>query len=129
MFKKLLIANRGEIACRVIRTAQRLGICTVAVYSEADQDGLHVELADEAILIGPSQVWEGNLDIDRVLKACQGTGADAGHPGYGFLSENPQFVYELDQAGIRFVGPQAGRSKRWVTRSHPSSWQRAPGCP
>jgi propionyl-CoA carboxylase alpha chain len=107
MFKKLLIANRGEIACRVIRTAQRLGICTVAVYSEADQDGLHVELADEAILIGASPVSESYLDIDRVLQACQSTGADAVHPGYGFLSENPQFVHALDQAGIRFVGPHA----------------------
>ncbi len=107
MFQKLLIANRGEIACRVIRTAQRLGICTVAVYSEADQDGLHVELADEAILIGASPVSESYLDIDRVLQACQSTGADAVHPGYGFLSENPRFVHALDQAGIRFVGPHA----------------------
>jgi propionyl-CoA carboxylase alpha chain len=107
MFQKLLIANRGEIACRVIRTAQQLGIRTVAVHSEADQDGLHVELADEAILIGASPVSESYLDIDRVLQACQSTGADAVHPGYGFLSENFRFVQALEQAGIRFVGPSA----------------------
>jgi propionyl-CoA carboxylase alpha chain len=107
MFQKLLIANRGEIACRVIRTAQQLGIRTVAVYSEADQDGLHVELADEAILIGAAPVSESYLDISRVLQACQSTGADAVHPGYGFLSENPRFVQALEQAGICFVGPSA----------------------
>ena len=107
MFQKLLIANRGEIACRVIRTAKRLGICTVAVYSEADQDGLHVDLADEAILIGASPASESYLDIDSVLQACQNTGADSVHPGYGFLSENPRFVDALEQVGIRFVGPHA----------------------
>jgi propionyl-CoA carboxylase alpha chain len=107
MFQKLLIANRGEIACRVIRTAQQLGIRTVAVYSEADEDGLHVELADEAVLIGASPVSESYLDIGRVLQACQSTAADAVHPGYGFLSENPRFVEALEQAGIRFVGPSA----------------------
>ena len=107
LFQKLLIANRGEIACRVIRTAQRLGICTVAVYSEADQDGLHVGLADEAILIGASPASESYLDIDCVLQACQSTGVDAVHPGYGFLSENPRFVHALEQAGINFVGPHA----------------------
>ena len=91
----------------LIRKAQQLGIRTVAVHSEADQDGLHVELADEAILIGASPVSESYLDIDRVLQACQSTGADAVHPGYGFLSENFRFVQALEQAGIRFVGPSA----------------------
>jgi propionyl-CoA carboxylase alpha chain len=108
MFEKLLVANRGEIACRVIRTAQRLGIRTIAVYSEADQDGLHVDLADEAISIGGAPASESYLNIDRVLEACQSTGADAVHPGYGFLSENPRFVHALEQAGVHFVGPDPG---------------------
>jgi propionyl-CoA carboxylase alpha chain len=107
MFQKLLIANRGEIACRIIRTAQRLGIPTVAVYSTADHDALHVSLADEAILIGAAPASESYLDINSILKACQSVGADAVHPGYGFLSENPKFVHALVQAGIRFVGPHA----------------------
>jgi propionyl-CoA carboxylase alpha chain len=107
IFKKLLVANRGEIACRVIGTARRLGIGTVAVYSEADQDGLHVALADEAILIGASPASESYLDIDCILQACQTTGADSVHPGYGFLSENHRFVDALEQAGICFVGPHA----------------------
>ena len=107
IFQKLLVANRGEIACRVIRTAQRLGIRTVAVYSEADRGSLHVTLADEAILIGAAPTSESYLDIDCVLKACQSARVDAVHPGYGFLSENPRFVDALEQAGISFVGPSA----------------------
>ena len=107
MFQKLLIANRGEIACRVIRTAKRLGICTVAVYSEADQGGRHVRLADEAILIGASPPSESYLDIDCVLQACHSAGVDSVHPGYGFLSENPRFVDALERAGICFIGPHA----------------------
>ena len=129
MFQKLLIANRGEIACRVIRTAQQLGIRTVAVYSEADQDGLHVELADEAILIGASPVSESYLDIGRVLQACQSTGADAVHPGYGFLSENPRFVQaHWNRLGFVLLDRLLGRSKQWVTRWHPSNWQLTPEC-
>ena len=128
MFQKLLIANRGEIACRVIRTAQQLGIRTVAVYSEADQDGLHVELADEAILIGASPVSESYLDIGRVLQACQSTGADAVHPGYGFLSENLGLYRHWNRLGFVLLDRPPGRSKQWVTRSHPSNWQLAPEC-
>lgn len=107
MFSKLLIANRGEIAVRVIRTAKRLGVQTVAVYSEADEDALHVRMADEAVLIGPPPALESYLRIDRILEAVEQTKAEAVHPGYGFLSENREFVEALDTAGVVFVGPPA----------------------
>ena len=105
MFKKILIANRGEIACRVIKTAHRMGIETVAVYSEADRDALHVEMADETVLIGPPAAAESYLDIDKIVKACRTTGAEAVHPGYGFLSEREAFPRALAKAGIVFIGP------------------------
>jgi len=107
MFKKILIANRGEIACRVIRTAQRMGIRTVAVYSEADRNARHVELADEAVAIGPAPSRQSYLDIDRILAACKQTGAQAVHPGYGFLSENAAFCARLESEGVVFIGPKA----------------------
>src|SRR5580693_9510160 len=88
MFKRILIANRGEIACRVIRTARKMGIATVAVYSEADRNARHVELADEAVAIGPPPSKQSYLDAERIVAACRQTGAQAVHPGYGFLSEN-----------------------------------------
>jgi propionyl-CoA carboxylase alpha chain len=106
MFKRILIANRGEIACRIIRTARRLGIETVAVYSEADQDALHVEMADQAVLIGPPPASESYLAIERIIAACKKTGAEAVHPGYGFLSEREAFARELTEAGIVFIGPR-----------------------
>jgi propionyl-CoA carboxylase alpha chain len=106
MFKKILIANRGEIACRVIKTARRMGIKTVAVYSEADKDALHVELADEAVCIGPAASKESYLRGDKIIAACKETGAEAVHPGYGFLSENEEFSRTLEEHGIVFIGPK-----------------------
>ncbi|MEY2706635.1 MAG: hypothetical protein RI905_386 [Pseudomonadota bacterium] len=106
MFKKILIANRGEIACRVIKTARKMGIKTVAVYSEADKDARHVELADEAVCIGPAPSRESYLVMDNIIKACKDTGAEGVHPGYGFLSENEAFAKRLEEEGITFIGPK-----------------------
>ena len=105
MFKKILIANRGEIACRIIKTAKKLGIKTVAVYSDADLNSLHVQMADEAINIGPALVSASYLSIEKIIWAAQETGAEAIHPGYGFLSENPKFPRALEKVGIIFIGP------------------------
>src|SRR6202008_317399 len=102
MFQKILIANRGEIACRVIKTARKMGIATVAVYSDADADALHVEMADEAIAIGPPPAAQSYLLIDKIVAACKQTGAEAVHPGYGFLSERAAFPRALEKAGIVF---------------------------
>src|SRR5665213_1256451 len=107
MFKKILIANRGEIAVRVIRAARGMGIATVAVYSDADADALHVREADEAVRIGPPPSAESYLRIDRIVEACRATAAEAVHPGYGFLSENAGFAAALAAAGIVFIGPDA----------------------
>ena len=107
LFDKILIANRGEIACRVIRTCKRLGIKTVAVYSEADADALHVREADEKVLIGPPPSAQSYLLIDKIVEACKRTGAQAVHPGYGFLSEKQEFQKALAEAGIAFIGPDA----------------------
>ncbi len=107
MLKKILVANRGEIACRVMRTAKRMGIATVAVYSDADAGAPHTQMADEAIRIGPPPAAESYLLVDAILAAIKQSGADAVHPGYGFLSENASFVTTLDKAGITFIGPKA----------------------
>src|SRR5436305_4531892 len=105
MFKRILIANRGEIPCRIIKTARRIGIATVAVYSDADRDALHVEMADEAVHIGPPAAAESYLLIEKIVAACKQTGAEAVHPGYGFLSEREAFAEALEKAGIVFIGP------------------------
>jgi propionyl-CoA carboxylase alpha chain len=108
MFKKILIANRGEIACRVIKTARKMGIATVAIYSDADRHALHVQMADEAVHIGPPPASESYIVIDKVMEAIRQTGAEAVHPGYGFLSENPKFAKALEAEGVAFVGPPVG---------------------
>src|SRR6476661_6837103 len=107
MFDKILIANRGEIACRVAATARRLGIRTVAVYSEADAGARHVAACDEAVLIGPPAARDSYLRADRILEAARASGAQAIHPGYGFLSENEDFARACEQAGLVFIGPPA----------------------
>jgi propionyl-CoA carboxylase alpha chain len=106
VFKKILIANRGEIACRVIKTARKMGIATVAVYSDADRDAVHVEMADEAVHIGPAAASESYLLADKIIAACKQTGAEAVHPGYGFLSERASFCETLEKQGIIFIGPK-----------------------
>ena len=125
MFKKILIANRGEIACRVIKTAKRMGIATVAVYSEADRDALHVLSADESVCIGPPPSKDSYLAIDKIIAACKQTGAEAVHPGYGFLSENAGFARAIEQAGLIFLGPPASAINalmRMKASARPSYW-------
>ena len=113
-FTKILIANRGEIACRVIRTARRLGVATVAVYSDADAAALHVAMADEAVRIGPPRRRRKlPRTARRSSRRRHATGAEAIHPGYGFLSENPDFVEAVEAAGLTFIGPPPARSARW----------------
>ena len=107
MFDKILIANRGEIACRVIKTAKTMGIKTVAIYSDADAQALHVQMADEAVHIGPSPANQSYIVIEKVMQAIRQTGAQAVHPGYGFLSENRLFAEALEAEGVVFIGPPA----------------------
>ena len=107
MFDKILIANRGEIALRVMRAAKELGIATVAVYSTADRDAMHVKLADESVCIGPPPARDSYLNIPAIVAACEITGADAVHPGYGFLAENARFAEILEEHDIGFIGPKA----------------------
>src|ERR1041384_4190760 len=107
MFKRILIANRGEIACRVIKTARKMGIETVAVYSDVDKDALHVSMADTAVAIGPPPAAESYLVIEKIVEACKQSGAEAVHPGYGFLSEREAFPKALTAAGVVFIGPNA----------------------
>ena len=129
MFTKILIANRGEIACRVIQTARRMGIATVAVYSEADANARHVRMADEAVLIGGPQAGESYLRADRILQAALKTGAQAVHPGYGFLSENDEFAEACDRAGIVFIGPPASAIRAMGSKSNAKSLMEKAGVP
>ena len=129
MFTKILIANRGEIACRVIRTARRLGVRTVAVYSEADDNARHVRLADEAVCIGPAAARESYLVGERILDAARRTGAQAIHPGYGFLSENDHFADACAAAGIVFIGPPAAAIRAMGSKSAAKTLMAAAGVP
>ena len=129
MFRKLLVANRGEIACRVMRTAHRLGIRTVAVYSDADRDALHVATAGEAWRLGPAPAAQSYLDIERVIAAAAASGADAVHPGYGFLSENPEFIEACDAAGVVFVGPPAAAVRAMGLKDAAKRLMEAAGVP
>lgn len=117
MFNKILIANRGEIACRIIKTAKRMGVATVAVYSDADRDAMHVQLADEAVHIGPAAASESYLRADKILQAASDTGAQAIHPGYGFMSENAGFCRSCEQQGIVFIGPPVGAIESMGSKS------------
>jgi 3-methylcrotonyl-CoA carboxylase alpha subunit len=129
MFKKILIANRGEIACRVARTAREMGIATVAVYSDADRGAPHVAACDEAVHIGPSPAAESYLVIEKIIEAAQATGAEAIHPGYGFLSENERFAEALEAAGLVFIGPTAETIRKMGSKSAAKDLMEAAGVP
>src|SRR5881227_3741502 len=128
-FHTLLIANRGEIACRVIRTAKAMGLRTVAVYSEADRDAMHVAMADSAVLLGPARARDSYLNIERVIEAAQKTGAEAVHPGYGFLSENAEFAESCAKAGLVFVGPTAAMMTAMGSKSGSKALMEKAGVP
>src|SRR5436305_5721396 len=128
-FDSVLIANRGEIACRVIRTAQAMGLRTVAVYSEADRNALHVAIADQAVLLGPARARDSYLDIDRVIDAARQSGADAIHPGYGFLSESAEFAQRCVDAGLVFVGPTASMIQAMGSKSGSKALMEKAGVP
>lgn len=127
-FDKILIANRGEIACRIMRTAKRMGIKTVALYSEADARAMHVSMADEAYFIGGSASKDSYLCMDKVLEVAKKTGAQAIHPGYGFLSENAKFVDMVESTGIKFIGPSSGPMNAMGDKINSKKIAKAAGC-
>ncbi|MBO4548443.1 MAG: acetyl-CoA carboxylase biotin carboxylase subunit, partial [Abditibacteriota bacterium] len=129
MFKKILIANRGEIAVRVIRACREMGIKSVAVYSEADRESLHVRLADEAICVGPAMSKDSYLNMPNILNAALFTGAEAIHPGFGFFSENPGFVEACDSCGLVFIGPRAETIELLGDKARAKQTAREAGCP
>jgi len=129
LFQKILIANRGEIACRVARTARRMGVRVVAVYSEADRDALHVAIADEAVAIGPAAARESYLVADRLIDAARATGAQAIHPGYGFLSENAEFAEACASTGVVFIGPPAAAIRAMGDKAAAKSLMEKAGVP
>ncbi|MGB5266238.1 MAG: biotin carboxylase N-terminal domain-containing protein, partial [Polyangiales bacterium] len=129
MFEKVLIANRGEIALRVIRTCRELGLRTVAVHSEIDADALHTRLADEAICIGPADPRRSYLHIPAIIAAAEITGADAVHPGYGFLSENPEFAETCAQCGLEFIGPLPEQMRLWGDKVNARAMAKSLGLP
>ena len=128
MFTKVLIANRGEIACRVLRTLKKLGIASVAVYSEADATSAHVLQADEAVCIGPAPAAESYLATDKILDAATATGAQAIHPGYGFLSENADFAEACEARGIAFIGPTPAQMRDFGLKTRHASWHSTTTC-
>jgi acetyl/propionyl-CoA carboxylase alpha subunit len=128
MFDKVLIANRGAIACRIIRTLKAMGVKSVAVFSDADAGSLHVSLADEAVRIGPAPAAESYLRGDLILAAAKATGAQAIHPGYGFLSENAGFAEACEAAGIAFIGPTPTTSAPSASSTPPATWPRPRAC-
>src|SRR5688572_8098494 len=129
MFKKVLIANRGEIACRVIRACREMGIRSVAIYSQADKDSLHVKIADESICVGHGTNTDSYLNLANILMACQISGAEAVHPGYGYFSERASFVEALEALGVKFVGPPVKAMEAMGDKARAKHAAVAAGCP